>query len=218
MKSVTAANIKRFAPDADGALVQAIVDGWPAAEAAGINTPRRAQHFFAQMATETRAIQAIAESLNYKVDALVKLFSRARISEADCQRLGRVDKMQGGKRTVVRAADQETIATTIYGGAWGKKNLGNTEAGDGWRYRGSGFIQTTGRSNFRAAGHEDDPDTLRTPGAGFAAALVYWTHHNINDAADTDNVTAVRKIINPGLFGLDEAKAFRAKAKAVFIN
>ena len=53
----------------------------------------------------------------------------------------------------------------------GSKNLGNTQPGDGWRYRGSGYIQTTGRHNFKACGHEDTPDELRTPDAGFRAAL-----------------------------------------------
>jgi putative chitinase len=207
MNSVTAANIKRFSPAASDTLVEALVAGWPDAERAGINTPLRTQHFFSEVATETRAIQAIAENLNYKVEALIAKFSRARISEADCHRLG---------RSPAHPADQEAIANTIYGGPWGEKNLGNKQPGDGWAYRGSGFIQTTGRSNFRAAGHENDPDTLRTPGPGFAAALVYWTHHDINQAADGTDVTAVRRLINPGLFGLDDAKTYFAKARTIF--
>ena len=208
MVSVTAANIKKFAPTAKDELVKAILDGWPKADAAGINTPVRIQHFFAQMATETRGLEAIAENLNYKVAALRALFGPDRITDAQCKKLG---------RTPTQKANQEGIANTIYGGKWGKKNLGNTEEGDGWRYRGSGFIQTTGRANFRAAGHEDDPDTLRTPDPGFAAALVYWTDHKINAAADKDDVRAVRKKINPGLLGLDHAQEHLKKARKVFV-
>ena len=135
MNSVTAASIKKFSPAASDVLIQAVVDGWPAAEQAGINTPLRTQHFFAQMATETGGLKAIAESLNYSVEGLRATFGKARISDADCQRLGRVDKVAGGKKTVVRAADQEAIANQVYGGAWGAKNLGNTKPGDGWAYR-----------------------------------------------------------------------------------
>ncbi len=108
----------------------------------------------------------------------------------------------------------------VYGGKWGEKNLGNKKEGDGWRYRGSGFIQTTGRTNFRAAGHEDDPDTLRDPGPGFKAALVYWTDHKINAAADSGDVVAVkavRKLINPRLEGLEIAEQFFKKAKTIFV-
>src|ERR1044071_8391932 len=101
MNSVTAENIRRRAPDATGILVKAIVAGWPAAEQAGINTPLRTQHFFAQVATETLAIQSISEGLNYKAAALLAKFSRERISVADCQRLG---------RTAEHPADQQGIA------------------------------------------------------------------------------------------------------------
>ena len=63
-----------------------------------------------------------------------------RITEAQAQRYGRTDN---------RPADQQAIANIVYGGAWGKKNLGNTEPDDGWRFRGRGLIQLTGRDNYR---------------------------------------------------------------------
>ena len=208
MTSVTAARIKSFAPKARDDLVKAIVDGWPAAEAAGINTPLRTQHFFAQIATETGGFKAIAENLNYSVDGLRNTFNKARISDAQCNKLG---------RSPGRSADQEGIANQVYGGKWGEKNLGNTQADDGWSYRGSGFIQTTGRSNFRACGQEDNPDSLRTPDLGFAAAVTFWTDHVINKPADKDDVTEVRRKINPGLAGLDHAEAFLKRAKKIFV-
>jgi putative chitinase len=189
-------------------LVKAIVDNWPAAEAAGINTPRRVQHFFAQIGAETGGLHAISENLNYSVKGLRGTFSKDRISDADCERLGRSD---------THPADKEGIANLVYGGAWGSKNLGNTQPGDGFRYRGSGYIQTTGRSNFRACGHEETPDKLRTPDAGFGAALVYWTDHKLNAVADAGDVKAVRQKINPPLKGLAEAEGFFSKAKTVFV-
>jgi putative chitinase len=208
MSSVTADKIRKLFPKARPDLVQAIVDNWPAAEAAGINTPRRIQHFFAQIGAETGGLKSISESLNYAVKGLRGTFGKARITDADCERLGRSN---------AHPADQEAIANLVYGGTWGRDNLGNTRPGDGWLYRGSGYIQTTGRSNFKACGHEDTPDALRTPDAGFRAALVYWTDHRLNAVADAGNVKAVRKRVNPALKGLEEAEDFFRKAKTVFV-
>lgn len=83
------------------------------------------------------------ESLNYSVDALLGNFSRARISAADAQRLGR--KPGEGPLSEAR---QIQIANKVYGGEWGRKNLGNTGPSDGWLYRGGGLPQTTGRRNY----------------------------------------------------------------------
>lgn len=93
-------------------------------------------------------MQPIRENLNYSVDGLLKTFGRHRISEADARRYGRA----GG-----RPANQEAIANIIYGGEWGRENLGNTQPGDGWRFRGGGLAQITGRANYGKFGIESDP-------------------------------------------------------------
>lgn len=93
-------------------------------------------------------MQPIRENLNYSVDGLLKTFGRHRISEADARRYGRA----GG-----RPANQEAIANIIYGGEWGRVNLGNTQPGDGWRFRGGGLAQITGRANYGKFGIESDP-------------------------------------------------------------
>jgi putative chitinase len=82
------------------------------------------------------------ESLNYSINGLLNTFSRSRISLADCNKYGRID----GKR----AADQVAIGNIIYGGDFGRKNLGNTLPTDGYLLRGSGEIQLTGYSNIKA--------------------------------------------------------------------
>lgn len=84
------------------------------------------------------------ESLNYSVDALISKFSRERISIADARRYGRND-------ATGQKANQEAIANCIYGGSWGLKNLGNTQPGDGWWFRGRSWPQLTGRRNFTKA-------------------------------------------------------------------
>lgn len=204
---MNAADIKRFAPGAKPELVSAIVKGWGTAEAAGINTPLRVQHFMAQIATETGGLAAISESLNYTTAALRKTFGKHRISDKDCAALGR---KQG------RSADQESIANIVYGGAWGKKNLGNTEDGDGWLYRGGGMLQTTGRANYRKMGFEANPEKLRQPAIAFGTAVREWKNRGCNAMADRDDIVAVRKAINGGTNGLDHARVFLKKAKSVW--
>jgi putative chitinase len=76
------------------------------------------------------------------------------------------------------------------------------------------MLQTTGRDNYRAAGHEDDPEALREPGPALAAALTFWRDNGLNEIADNDDVAAVRKRINGGRHGLDDARIWLAKAKA----
>lgn len=206
---ITLDQLRRFAPTAKAELIAGIVRNWPAAERVGITTPLRTQHFLAQIATETGGFRLLEESLNYSVDGLLKTFGRHRISEADARRLGR----EKG-----RPADQQAIGNIIYGGDFGRAQLGNTESGDGYRYRGGGYIQTTGRASYRRAGYEDNPEALRDPDAGFHAALLYWTDRGCNTITDTDDVTVLRKRINGGTNGLAEAKRYTALAKEVWVT
>jgi len=86
---------------------------------------------------ESGEFTRFVENLNYSVRALTKLFSRNRITLNQCYQYGRIDGKQ--------PANQQAIANTIYGGNWGRLNLGNTQQGDGWAFRGSGGLQATGR-------------------------------------------------------------------------
>jgi len=92
-----------------------------------ITTPLRQAHFLAQIGHESNGLKSVTESLNYSVDGLLKTFSRSRISEADAKKYG---------RTATQSANQQMIANTVYGGEWGLKNLGNSQQGDGFKFRG----------------------------------------------------------------------------------
>jgi putative chitinase len=210
---ITAAIIARFAPKASPAIVATITGGASDLAAAGVTSPLRAAHFLAQVAVETGGLAHVEESLNYSVDGLRNTFGVHRISDADCAKFGRIDKVVGGRRIVERPANQEAIANIVYGGAFGRTQLGNTEQGDGWRYRGGGMLQTTGRTNYRKAGHEDDPETLRTPEGAFRSALHEWMTRGCDALADADDVTAVRKAINGGTIGLEDCKLYLKSAK-----
>lgn len=173
-----------------------------------LTTRLRLIHFFAQVSHES-GFRPIAENLNYSVDGLKQTFSAARISRAQCEALGRAPG---------RPADQQAIANIVYGGAWGATNLGNTQPGDGWRYRGRGLIQLTGRANYARTGpaYEADPDQVATPAGSVHCAIDYWRTRGLNAAADIDNVALVTRLINGGDLGLAERTALTDRGKAIW--
>lgn len=101
----------------------------------------------------------------------------------------------------------------------GRLDLGNTQPGDGVRYKGRGPIQITGRSNYRRYGSKIGIDLVRHPelaafpSIGLHLALEYWKATGLNTFADADNVLAITKAINGGTNGLDDRKAHLAKVK-----
>ncbi len=203
MSLIPAERFAAFAPKATPGTREALEQ---AAEAYGLRGLTLA-HWLGQMFVESAGFTTREENLNYSAEALIKMFGRHRISEADARKFG---------RTAEHTAHQNAIANIIYGGEWGRKNLGNTEPGDGWRFRGGGDKQITGRANYREAGHEDDPDTLRTdPIASAKAAANFFIRHGCGAPALKDDVRAVTLLVNGGLNGLAERIAATVKAKKV---
>lgn len=101
----------------------------------------------------------------------------------------------------------------------GRDDLGNTEPGDGRRYKGRGPIQLTGRANYRTFGRaigidlERHPELAAIPSIGLHTALEYWRSRGLNDLADQDDIRAITKRINGGLNGFDDRKAHLARIK-----
>lgn len=101
----------------------------------------------------------------------------------------------------------------------GRKDLGNTVAGDGKRYKGRGPIQLTGRANYRRVGRrigldlEGNPFLVADPSIGMWCALEYWDEKKLNKLAMADDVEGVTRIINGGLNGLADRKDRLAKMK-----
>lgn len=168
-----------------------------------INTVRRVAAFIAQMAHES-GLQPRTENLNYSVQALTATFGPHRISAADAARVG---------RSAAHPADQVAIANLVYGGDWGRHNLGNTEPGDGWLCRGVGPLQVTGRGNltkFAAAMGMTLQQALayaQTLEGGIMAAAWFWEENDINRLADTPGVTDETRRINGGVNGLADRTA-----------
>ena len=101
----------------------------------------------------------------------------------------------------------------------GRKDLGNTQQGDGERYRGRGLIQLTGRANYASASqalgenYVGEPDLVeRFPAAAIVSGW-FWERNNINQHADRDDVRAVTKVINGGYHGMNSRTALLKTAK-----
>ncbi|WP_374413265.1 glycoside hydrolase family 19 protein [Novosphingobium colocasiae] len=101
----------------------------------------------------------------------------------------------------------------------GRADLGNTQPGDGKRYKGRGPIQLTGRGNYRTFGNtlgmdfERHPEIVAMPSIGLQVALEYWRSKSLNALADADNIEAITRKVNGGLNGLDDRKAQLARLK-----
>lgn len=101
----------------------------------------------------------------------------------------------------------------------GRKDLGNTVAGDGRRYAGRGYIQLTGRANYTTYGKAlgldlvGNPEIAATPEVAVRVAIEYWDSHHLNGFADKDDITTITRKINGGLNGLEDRKAYLVKAK-----
>lgn len=102
----------------------------------------------------------------------------------------------------------------------GRADLGNTQRGDGRRYKGRGLLQLTGRANYREFGQalgvdlENDPEAAAEPVLSLRIACEFWKRRRINPHADRDDVIAVTRIINGGTNGLDHRRQLTSKAKA----
>lgn len=175
----------------------------------GIDTADIMHEFLANLLHECFEFTRYEEGLNYKAEALIKNFGRHRITEAQAWMYG---------RTTTQQANQKMIANTIYGGEWGKKNLGNTFPNDGFDFRGSGAIQLTGRKNITDFAlwmekkfalkktPEQWAEALRTSDeySMHSACWIFAIGKKLIQAAIDDQMQTIVLRINGGLNGIDE--------------
>lgn len=111
-----------------------------------------------------------------------------------------------------------SIAQTHYEG---RADLGNVEPGDGFRFRGRGLLQTTGRANYQATGEAlgvdliADPERLTEPMLASRSAAWYWQRHGLNELADQGDFKLVTRRVNGGLNGYDHRLALYEHALEV---
>ena len=170
-----------------------------------INTPRRQAAFLAQIGVESAGLTELVENLNYSAAALLLMWP-ARFTPADATAYG---------RTLAHPADQVMIANIAYANRMGN---GDVSSGDGWRFRGRGLIQLTGRWNYRRAGFalhmplEANPDLVAQPQGASLTAAWYWAQHGCNAMADAGHFIAITQAINGGTNGLPARQALYAQA------
>jgi len=188
----------------------------------GINTPDIMHEFLSNCLHESHEFTRLVEGLNYQSVALQKLFSRQRISMADTINYG---------RTATHKANVVEIANRIYGGEWGRINLGNTQPMDGWIFRGAGIIQLTGRSNVTKftnyyntkTGSQYTPeqiaDLLKTDiEIGIHSACWFFAvAKQLIDEAIDDNMNEVVKRINGGTIGMPDRMKYYELCKRYIV-
>jgi len=176
-----------------------------------ITTPLRQAHFLAQTGHESAGFLKVEEGLNYSENALTAMFGK-RITAEQARAYG---------RNAMHAANQKMIASIIYANRNGN---GDVASGDGYRYRGRGLIQITGKANYAALVKQMGADVVANPdlllGYRFAAmsAAAWWKNNGLNELADSDDVTRITRIINGGTNGLDDRKSRLSKSKGILCS
>lgn len=177
-----------------------------------INTPESQAAFLAQVIHESGGLRVFAENLNYSTAALPQVFGAARFPPVLAERLG---------RNTSHPADQMAIANIAYASRMGN---GPAESGDGWRFRGRGPIQLTGRDNYTRCGDAIGPDLVGNPDLllvahwGCLAAGWFWSAGNRTGkslSALGGDIDAISKVVNGGSNGLDERRMLFDKALRV---
>ena len=174
----------------------------------GITTERRVAHFLSQCAHESAGFRKLEENLNYSEKALRAVFGRY---------FGDAPKADAAEY----ARNPEMIANRVYNDTYRKYKMGNVNEGDGWRFRGRGLKQLTGRYNYTKFGEsigktaEEAAEYVATPAGAIESACWFWDTTKLNEIADTDNVVKMTKKINGGNIGLEDRQKRYAHALKV---
>jgi len=161
-----------------------------------INTPKRIAAFLAQCGHESGGWTVFEENLNYSAQGLCNIFKKYFPTLESAQPYARKPQM---------------IANKVYGGRMGN---GPESSGDGWKYRGRGPIQLTGKDNYTSFAKEmfddwqnvvDNPDWV-TADRDFAlmSAIWFWNKNKLNVQADSGDIKLMTKKINGGYIGLED--------------
>lgn len=160
-----------------------------------INTPKRVAAFLAQIAHESGGYTRLVENLNYSAEALMRVWPK------------RFPTLQFAMQY---HRNPEKIANSVYSSRMGN---GSEASGEGWRYRGRGLKQLTGKDNYTRCGKAlnvdlvGDPDLLLRPGLAARSAGWFWKSNNCSPLADAGEFELLTKRINGGLIGLADRKS-----------
>ena len=168
-----------------------------------IDTAKRQAAFIGQCMHESGGFKLLEENLNYSAKALMNTWPSRFPTEEMANQYAR---------------NPEKIANKVYGGRMGNAD---ESSGEGWKYRGRGIKQLTGKENYQRCSEAlgvdlvENPDLLLDPKYATLSAGWFWNKHNLNDLADKSDIETMTKRINGGLLGLDARKVAIAKAESI---
>lgn len=181
-----------------------------------VNTPQRISSFLAQCAHESGGFTMLEENLNYRAATLAACWP-TRFAELGPDKKPKKDAQGKNIPTKVALAIEkkpEAIANLVYSSRMGN---GSAESGEGWKYRGRGLKQLTGKYNYDKCGSYlgldlvADPDLLLQPLAACRSAGWFWKTNNLESFADAGDIKGMTKKINGGFIGLeDREKRYKA--------
>jgi putative chitinase len=174
-----------------------------------INTVNRVAGFMAQVGHESGDFNILEENLNYSVDDLLRVFPRY--------------FSKGKANPAEYARNPEKLANYVYMDVNRSKSgaLGNVNPGDGWRFRGGGLIQLTGRNNYTNFGREvgmtaeEAASYVRTRRGAFESACWFWKRNNLERFADADDINGMSRKVNGGTIGLQDRISRYTRAKNI---
>lgn len=150
-----------------------------------VNTPLRIAHFMAQAEHESN-LKLVSENLNYSAEGLSKTFKKY---------------FPTPKLANEYAHNPVKIANKVYCNRMGN---GDQASGDGWKYRGRGYFQNTGKGSYLVLSKDtkidcyNNPDILLEEANAIIAALWYWNKNKLNQLADKDDLDGISDLINIG--------------------
>jgi len=174
-----------------------------------INTPQRIAGFLSQLAHESGGFARLQENLNYSDVGMANTWP-TRFAEVDSngQRVrGPDNRFLPNAKAKGLHRKPELIANSVYAN---RMSNGDEASGDGWRYRGRGLKQLTGKDNYTRCGDAlkldlvGNPDLLLQPGPASLSAAWFWGTNGCNAFADKGDVHGLTRRINGGLIGIDD--------------
>lgn len=157
-----------------------------------MDTPERLSAFISQCSHESGEFTRLTENLNYRWESLRRVFPKYFPTDDIAKKYEH---------------NQKAIASRVYANRMGN---GNEASSDGWKYRGRGLIQITGKNNYSAFAEfigmslDDVPDYLESFDGAIVSACWYWKINNLNRFADSEDIKGLTKAINGGYNGLDD--------------